>query len=166
MCKKNQPSTQIALCTALPPSKTMICGADPSIVKNLRAATHDSLYLVHMERCNLQSPDINPPTTEKRRRVGHAEHRIQMQDHFIGQDPDHRLKRRFGTDGTNAHMVPPLQTSKSSQHTPGTRHATIPPPIFRGHGLRDPTWYGRNKEAVQTACICHADAYGRSESRT
>jgi hypothetical protein len=61
----------------------MVCDANLSIAKYLRTATHDHLYLVHMERCYLQGPDNNPSTAEERRRVGHAEHRVQMQDHFI-----------------------------------------------------------------------------------
>jgi len=66
-----------------------------------------------MEMCNLQGPD-NPPTAEERRRMGHAEHRVQMQDHFIQQDPDDRLKSWFGSDGINAQMGPPLQNTKPS----------------------------------------------------
>ena len=57
------------------------------VILYLRTATHDYLYLVHIEGCNLQGPDISPSTTEDRRRMGHAEHTVQMQDHFIQEDP-------------------------------------------------------------------------------
>jgi len=119
-----------------------------------------------MERFNLQGPDDNLPAAEERRRMGHAEHRVQMQYHFIQLDPDDRLKRLFGSDGTNAQMGPPLQTTKPSQHVSGTHHATIPPPICSGHGLCDPNWYGGNEETFQTAHICRAIAHGRIGSRT
>jgi len=60
------PSTNIAICKALTPRKTVVRGANLSIAKHLCKATHDCLYLVHKERCNLQDPDINPRKTEER----------------------------------------------------------------------------------------------------